>query len=74
LNKLFSPINLDIKELKLDLNDRFENEIIKKRIQAPIKLVRNDIIKLINELKNMGENKFIDLDKIDLALKNLESR
>ncbi len=74
MNKLFSPINLDIKELKLDLNDRFENEIIKKRIQAPIKLVRNDIIKLINELKNMGENKFIDLDKIDLALKNLESR
>ena len=57
--------------MKLDLNDSFENEIIKKRIQAPIKLVKNDIIRLINDLKNMGE---IDLDKIDLALKNLESR
>jgi hypothetical protein len=71
---LFSPINLDIKELKLDLNDRFENEIIKKRIQAPIKIVKNDIIRLINDLKNMGEKKSIDLDRVDLALKNLESR
>lgn len=75
--RLFSPVKLDINKLEMDLNDKFEKDIVKKKVQAPINQVKNDIIKLISDLKTISQRRdgdlFYDLDKIDLALNKLES-